>query len=108
MATLEQNINQVISDFANIKSAIIEKGVGVPTGTPTSAYGNKILEIQSGTDTSGDTVIPAAMREGFTAHNASGAAITGTIPNYDGSIAEGAVEGAQAKYNEGVEAGKKS
>lgn len=46
--TLSENINQAISDFDGIKQAIIDKGVDVPSGTPTSEYGTKIGEIQSG------------------------------------------------------------
>ena len=108
MATLEINVRQANADFQSIKTAIVEHGVVIPDGTPTSAYAEKIGDIQTGIDTSADTVTPEAMRSGVTAHNASGQPITGTIPNYDGSITEGAVEGAEAKYNEGVEAGKKT
>ena len=46
--TLSENINQAISDFDGIKQAIIDKGVDVPSGTPTSQYSAKIGEIQSG------------------------------------------------------------
>ena len=46
--TLSENISQAISDFDGIKQAIIDKGVEIPTGTPTSKYGAKIGEIQSG------------------------------------------------------------
>ena len=46
--TLNQNINQAISDFKGVKQAIIDKGVEIPSGTPTSEYGAKISEIQSG------------------------------------------------------------
>ena len=46
--TLSENITQAISDFDGIKQAIIDKGVEIPTGTPTSQYGTKIGEIQSG------------------------------------------------------------
>ena len=46
--TLSENINQAISDFGSIKQAIIDKGVEVPSGTPTNQYGTKIGEIQSG------------------------------------------------------------
>jgi hypothetical protein len=67
-----------------------------------------VIQGEGGTDTSKDTVTADAMREGYTAHDAAGQPITGTIPNYDGAITEGAVEGAQAKYEEGVAAGKKS
>lgn len=48
MADLTTNINQAISDFSTIKQAIIDKGVEVPIGTPTSEYGKLIGNIQSG------------------------------------------------------------
>ncbi len=105
---LLQNVRQNDSDWKNAKNAIVLKGVPVPDGTPTSEYGEKILSIEAGVDTSGDTVVPSAMREGYTAHDAEGNPITGTIPNYDGAIVQGAVEGAQAKYEEGVADGKKA
>lgn len=38
----------------------------------------------SGVDTSNDTVTTDAMREGYTAHDADGSEITGTIPDYSG------------------------
>lgn len=47
MADLTTNINQAISDFSTIKQAIIDKGVSVPDGTPTSQYGNLISTISS-------------------------------------------------------------
>lgn len=46
--TLNENINQAINDFKGVKQAIIDKGVEIPSGTPTSEYGTKISEIQSG------------------------------------------------------------
>lgn len=83
--TLTENINQAIADFEAIKTAIADKGVPVPDGTPTSAYGDMISEISGeGVDTSNDTVTPDAMREGYTAHDAAGQEITGTIPDYSG------------------------
>lgn len=45
---LNENINQAIADFKSIKQAIADKGVDIPTGTPTSEYGAKIGEIQTG------------------------------------------------------------
>ena len=63
---------------------------------------------EGGVDTSQDTVTADKMLMGYTAHDASGEQITGIIPTYDGSIEQGAVEGAQIKYDEGFEAGKKS
>lgn len=48
MASLEDNINQAISDFDDIKAAIEEKGVAVEQGTDTSEYGDKIRSISGG------------------------------------------------------------
>lgn len=48
MATLEENITQAISDFDDIKAAITEQGVEVPSGTDTSEYGKMIRSIQVG------------------------------------------------------------
>lgn len=45
MATLEENINQAISDFDDIEAAIVEQGVEVPDGTDTKEYGNLIRSI---------------------------------------------------------------
>lgn len=42
MGSIISNINQVSSDFRTIKEKIIEKGVTVPDGTPTSDYADKI------------------------------------------------------------------
>lgn len=65
--TLNENINQAINDFKGVKQAIIEKGVEIPSGTPTSEYGAKISEIQSGgsggLDTSGVTSFNNLCRE---------------------------------------------
>lgn len=107
MATLAQNIQRAIDDFNSIENAIVAKGVPVPDGTPTSEYGEKILSIETGVDTSGDTVVPSALREGYTAHDAAGQEITGTIPNYDGgdtvelTSPEGATLNTAGTYCEG-------
>ena len=65
--TLNENINQAINDLKGVKQAIIDKGVEIPSGTPTSEYGTKISEIQSGgsggLDTSGVTNFNNLCRE---------------------------------------------
>jgi len=48
MDPLSENITQAIADFDSIQDAIIEKGVSVPYGTPTSEYGDKIKAIETG------------------------------------------------------------
>lgn len=47
MANIVTNINRAIADFDSIKTAIEKKGVTVGNA-PTSEYGNKIAEIQTG------------------------------------------------------------
>jgi hypothetical protein len=46
--TINQNVNTAITDFGMIKQAIVNKGVAVPVGTPTSQYAAKIASIPSG------------------------------------------------------------
>jgi hypothetical protein len=60
--------------------------VEVPLGTPTRDYGDKILEIEGGIDTSADTVTPESLRAGFTAHDAQGRQIEGVILTYDNTM----------------------
>ena len=48
MPTMEEVINQAISDFDDIEAAIKEQGVEVPEGTDTSEYGKKIRSIPKG------------------------------------------------------------
>ena len=43
--TVEQILNQAISDFDSIEAAIEECGVDVPYDTDTSEYGNKVREV---------------------------------------------------------------
>ena len=46
--TITENVNQAVQDFDNIKQAIIDKGIEIPNGTPTSEYADKIGTIKSG------------------------------------------------------------
>lgn len=81
---LETAVAQNASDWEDVKAAIAEKGIEVTEGTPTSACGDLIREF-NGVNTSYDTVTSNTMREGITAHDASGNEIVGEIPDYDGS-----------------------
>ena len=45
MADLLTNIAQVCADLTNIKTSIIDAGVSVGAGTPTSEYANKVSEV---------------------------------------------------------------
>lgn len=45
MASLNENITQAINDFDSIEKTIEDLGVDIPSGTPTSKYGEKISEL---------------------------------------------------------------
>lgn len=45
MATLTQNVYRAIDDFNSIENAIVQKGVPVPDGTPTSEYAEKVEDV---------------------------------------------------------------
>lgn len=85
LSELLQNVEQNRIDWENVKTAMIDKGMDLPDGTPTSEYGDKILYFETGVDTSGDTVTADALLEGYTAHDNTGEQITGNIPTYDTS-----------------------
>lgn len=58
MATIQENISQAIADFDEIKEAIEYKGVAVPDDSPTSEYGEKIKQIETGITPTGSIEIP--------------------------------------------------
>lgn len=57
MANLLTNINQVCSDLTNIKNTIIEYGVPIETGTPSSDYAKKIDDVYNSGVAYADEVI---------------------------------------------------
>lgn len=63
MNDLNTNINQAISDFQDIKQAIIDKGGDVPQGTPTSKYAEKIVAITTTNNSSDDSIIKEILNE---------------------------------------------
>ena len=62
---------------------------GTAEQIPVANLASEIESIQTGTDTSKDTVTAETMLEGVTAHDASGEPIAGTIPTYDGAMQDG-------------------
>ena len=56
MGTTADKLNKVLSTKADIKSAIIEKGVAVSDSDTFASYGNKIRSITSGGGSGGDIV----------------------------------------------------
>lgn len=45
MANIITNVNQACADLANIKRAIVNNGVAIPSGTPSSEYARKIDKV---------------------------------------------------------------
>ena len=70
--------NHGFDDFASDIASISSGGTYIVTETPDS-HGGTVLEITTdGLDLSNDTVTPAVLHAGYTAHDASGEVITGT------------------------------
>lgn len=70
MANLITNVNQACADLANIKRAIINNGVAIPSGTPSSEYARKIDKVYEAGASSGggggmDEFWDAAQENGY-------------------------------------------
>ena len=98
--TLEQNINQAISDFASIKDKIVEKGVDVPAGTPTRDYAAKVDGVyEAGAQDVVDEVDPliVAENEKLQARLNGDTGASGKI--YDKVYQDGVEDGKKAEYD---------
>lgn len=79
MATIAQNLAALQQARTDIAEAITDKGVTLEEGAGFTDFPQAIEDIPTGVDTSNDTVTPATLAEGATAHNAAGEQITGTM-----------------------------
>ena len=102
--SIQSEINRISGNVANALTAIANKGVTVPSGSNSDDLATLIGQIQTGgggagaisivdtpdsaggtvrtitaVDISGDTVTAAHLEQGYTAHDAQGNAITGTL-----------------------------
>lgn len=75
--SIQSEINRLNTAKSDIATAIANKGVAVPSGTKIDGMAGLITGIQTGADTSRDTVTESVLLYGYTAHNAAGDAITG-------------------------------
>lgn len=92
MATIAQNLAALQQARTDIAEAIENKGVTLAQGAGFTDFPQAIDSIPIGVDTSNDTVTPETLAEGVTAHDASGAQITGTMENFVYYVPEGTTE----------------
>lgn len=79
MATIAQNLAALQQARTDIAEAIENKGVTLEEGAGFTDFPEAIEDIPTGVDTSNDTVTAATLKSEYTAHNAAGQKITGTL-----------------------------
>lgn len=75
MSTTKRSVT--VSVVGVSRSTTVEMAKGA--GTAAVEIAALPVRIEKGTDTSGDTVTPETLMAGYTAHDSSGSAITGTL-----------------------------
>lgn len=97
--TIAENLQRLVNAKDAIANAITAKGGTVAQGDGLEEFASDIATIPSGVDTSNDTVTAATLKSGYTAHNATGQQITGTMLSQPTTVtAETLAEGITA-YN---------
>lgn len=97
--TIAENLQRLVDAKTAIANAITAKGGTVAQGDGLEEFPTAINGISTGVDTSNDTVTAATLKSGYTAHNAAGQQITGTLLSQSTTVtAETLAEGITA-YN---------
>lgn len=82
---IDEKMQEVFLRGNEVKEGLVSKLVAMDIEADTSEtfeeLFDKMDDISTGVDTSGDTVVEGALLEGYTAHNANQDQITGTLPD---------------------------